>query len=138
MTSHDHDSSPVLVNPLDVEGGRILQITINRPEVHNAVDGAAARLLLEAWRAVRDEDSLSVTSCRSNPHAEKLSVVLPASLATPRRRPPLVPHGMDGSRGRVAQLWLLVVAPAPSGYAVQPADSSVAPRCWRQRICLCR
>ncbi len=41
---------------------------------------------------------------------------------------------MDGSRGRVAQLWLLVVAPAPSGYAVQPADSSVAPRCWRQRL----
>lgn len=28
----------------------------------------------------------------------------------------------DGSRGRVAQLWLMVVASAPSGYAVQPAD----------------
>jgi enoyl-CoA hydratase len=60
MTAHAHESSPVLVTPLDVEGGRILQITINRPEVHNAVDGPAARMLLEAWRAFRDDHSLTV------------------------------------------------------------------------------
>lgn len=59
MTAHASEL-PVLVAPLDVEGGRILQITINRPAVHNAVDGAAARMLLEAWRAFRDDDSLTV------------------------------------------------------------------------------
>jgi enoyl-CoA hydratase len=51
---------PVLIAIHDVEGGKILQITINRPEVHNAVNGRAARLLLEAWRAFRDDDSLVV------------------------------------------------------------------------------
>ncbi len=54
------DELPVLVQTLDVAGGRILQITINRPAVHNAVDGAAARMLLEAWRAFRNDDSLTV------------------------------------------------------------------------------
>lgn len=53
-------TSTVLVTTHDVEGGRILDITLNRPEVHNAVDGPSARLLLEAWRAFRDDDSLSV------------------------------------------------------------------------------
>lgn len=55
-------SSPqtVLLARHEVPGGAILQITINRPEVHNAVDGATARLLLEAWRAFRDDDSLTV------------------------------------------------------------------------------
>lgn len=60
MSPISHEDLPVLVAPLDVDGGRILQITINRPEVHNAVNGAAARLLLEAWRAFRDDDSLTV------------------------------------------------------------------------------
>jgi enoyl-CoA hydratase len=50
----------VLLARHEVPGGAILQITINRPEVHNAVDGATARLLLEAWRAFRDDDSLTV------------------------------------------------------------------------------
>jgi enoyl-CoA hydratase len=54
------ESAPVLVATHAVEGGRILQITINRPEVHNAVNGAAARLLLDAWRQFRDDDSLTV------------------------------------------------------------------------------
>jgi enoyl-CoA hydratase len=53
-------SEPILVERHEVEGGTILQITINRPEVHNAVNGAAARMLLEAWRAFRDDDSLVV------------------------------------------------------------------------------
>ena len=60
MNVKTSDSEPVLVTPHVVEGGTILEITINRPEVHNAVDGRAARLLLEAWRLFRDTDSLSV------------------------------------------------------------------------------
>jgi enoyl-CoA hydratase len=60
MTAEDVDSKPVLVTSHVVEGGGILEITINRPEVHNAVNGAAARLLLEAWRRFRDDDSLTV------------------------------------------------------------------------------
>jgi enoyl-CoA hydratase/carnithine racemase len=53
-------SDPVLLARHEVEGGTILQITINRPDVHNAVNGAAARMLLEAWRAFRDDDALTV------------------------------------------------------------------------------
>jgi enoyl-CoA hydratase len=53
-------SEPVLLARHEANGGAILQITINRPEVHNAVNGAAARMLLEAWRAFRDDESLSV------------------------------------------------------------------------------
>jgi enoyl-CoA hydratase len=40
--------------------GDILQITINRPAVHNCVNGAAAALLLEAWRRFQDDDRLLV------------------------------------------------------------------------------
>jgi enoyl-CoA hydratase len=52
--------SPVLTATHAVDGGNILQITINRPEVHNAVNGEAARLLLDAWRRFREDDSLTV------------------------------------------------------------------------------
>jgi len=60
MHAKPADSEPVLVTPHVVDGGTILEIKINRPEVHNAVDGRAARLLLEAWRLFRDTDELSV------------------------------------------------------------------------------
>lgn len=60
MSAKTSDAEPVLVARRVVEGGEILQITINRPEVHNAVNGAAARLLLEAWQRFRDDDSLTV------------------------------------------------------------------------------
>jgi enoyl-CoA hydratase len=53
-------SEPIVVARHVVDGGTILEITINRPEVHNAINGAAARLLLEAWRLFHDDDSLSV------------------------------------------------------------------------------
>ncbi|MBI3838427.1 MAG: enoyl-CoA hydratase [Planctomycetia bacterium] len=60
MSTKAADSEPILVAPHVVEGGTILEITINRPEVHNAINGAAARLLLEAWRLFRDDDALTV------------------------------------------------------------------------------
>jgi len=60
MTGKSHDSEPVVVTPHVSEGGTILEIKLNRPAVHNAVDGRAARLLLEAWRLFRDDDSLVV------------------------------------------------------------------------------
>ncbi len=53
-------SAPVRVQELEATGGRILQITLARPEVHNAVDGATAALLLEAWTRFRDDDNLVV------------------------------------------------------------------------------
>jgi enoyl-CoA hydratase len=64
MAAHAPDSDPVLVDRHVVEGGTIYQITINRPEVHNAVNGDAARRLLEAWREFHDDDSLSVAVLR--------------------------------------------------------------------------
>lgn len=41
-------------------GGAIFEIQINRPEMHNSVNGAAAALLLEAWSRFRDDDHLTV------------------------------------------------------------------------------
>jgi len=40
--------------------GKIFQITINRPEVYNCIDGDAAALLLDAWKTFRDDESLTV------------------------------------------------------------------------------
>jgi enoyl-CoA hydratase/carnithine racemase len=40
--------------------GDVLEITINRPAVHNCVNGAAAALLLDAWRRFQDDDQLLV------------------------------------------------------------------------------
>lgn len=60
LKGNQTDASPVLVTTHAVDGSGILQITINRPEVHNAVNGEAASLLLDAWRRFRDDDSLTV------------------------------------------------------------------------------
>jgi len=60
MCAKLRDAEPIVVTPHAVDGGTILQITINRPEVHNAINGLAAWLLLEAWRTFRDDDSLTV------------------------------------------------------------------------------
>lgn len=40
--------------------GPVLTITLNRPEVRNAVDGEMAEDLLAAWERLRDDDALSV------------------------------------------------------------------------------
>jgi enoyl-CoA hydratase len=40
--------------------GDVLEIMINRPAVHNCVNGAAAALLLDAWRRFQDDDQLLV------------------------------------------------------------------------------
>ena len=61
MSPNSSAAERLLVSRHPVEGGTILQqFTINRPEVHNAVNGPTARMLLEAWRAFRDDDSLTV------------------------------------------------------------------------------
>jgi len=60
MGAATSDSDLVLINRHDVDGGAILDIAINRPTVHNAVNGEAARRLLEAWCQFRDDDSLTV------------------------------------------------------------------------------
>ncbi len=51
---------PVLTKVIEATGGNILQITMNRPEVHNACNGEMAKYLLEAWLKFRDDDSLVV------------------------------------------------------------------------------
>ncbi len=60
MTSPAADSELVLTRRHAVEGGAIFEIVINRPEVHNAVNGAAAAQLLAAWQTFRDDDALCV------------------------------------------------------------------------------
>jgi enoyl-CoA hydratase len=53
-------SLSVLTRVHAVDGGSIFEIQLNRPDVHNAVDGPSARLLLDAWRRFRDDDELIV------------------------------------------------------------------------------
>jgi enoyl-CoA hydratase len=60
MSSAQSKSPPVLTTTHAVQGGNIFEITINRPEVHNAVNAEAAGLLLEAWRRFHDDDALTV------------------------------------------------------------------------------
>ncbi|MBX7059318.1 MAG: enoyl-CoA hydratase/isomerase family protein [Leptospirales bacterium] len=51
---------PLICTIHDRPGGRILQITINRPQVHNCINGEAAKLFVEAWRKFKEDDSLLV------------------------------------------------------------------------------
>ena len=57
-------ASPVLASTHAAEGGTIFEIVINRPDVHNAVNGTAAKRLLEAWQRFRDDASLTVAILR--------------------------------------------------------------------------
>ncbi|MBI2825370.1 MAG: enoyl-CoA hydratase/isomerase family protein [Planctomycetia bacterium] len=52
--------APVLTKVHPGDQGDIFQITINRPAVHNCVNGDAAALLLAAWRRFQQEDRLLV------------------------------------------------------------------------------
>ena len=51
---------PILTHRLKAGDGNIFQITLNRPEVYNCIDGESAGLLLEAWKTFHDDDSLTV------------------------------------------------------------------------------
>lgn len=51
---------PILTKVHEAGDGKIFQITMNRPEVHNACNGEMAKYFLEAWRTFRDDDSLTV------------------------------------------------------------------------------
>jgi enoyl-CoA hydratase/carnithine racemase len=53
-------AAPVLTQRIQSSDGIIFQITINRPEVYNCINGEAAALLLEAWKTFRDDDTLTV------------------------------------------------------------------------------
>jgi enoyl-CoA hydratase len=54
------DPSPIVTRVHPGEQGDTLEIEINRPEVHNCVNGAAAGLLLAAWRRFQNDDRLLV------------------------------------------------------------------------------
>ena len=56
----DGNAAPVRTCVHPAEGGAVFEIQINRPDIHNCVDGEAARLLLEAWQRFRDDDTLTV------------------------------------------------------------------------------
>lgn len=51
---------PLITQVFPTEGGKIFQITLNRPEVHNCVNGETARLFTDAWRRFHDDDELTV------------------------------------------------------------------------------
>jgi len=56
----DNDRKSVLTEVHETDGGKIFQITINRPEVYNCVDGETAGLLLDAWKRFRADETLTV------------------------------------------------------------------------------
>ncbi|WP_208859562.1 enoyl-CoA hydratase-related protein [Leptospira saintgironsiae] len=51
---------PLITNIHEVPGGKIFQITMNRPEVHNAVNKEMADLFLEAWKTFQRDPELTV------------------------------------------------------------------------------
>lgn len=55
---------PVLTTIHEANGGKIFEILLNRPDVHNAVDAASAKLLLEAWERFSIDEELSVAILR--------------------------------------------------------------------------
>jgi enoyl-CoA hydratase len=65
MPEQQATSSSVVVTEQEADGGRILDIMLNRPEAHNAVDGDTAAQLLAAWRRFHDDDSLTVAVLHS-------------------------------------------------------------------------
>nr|WP_246839013.1 enoyl-CoA hydratase-related protein [Leptospira wolffii] len=60
LYSNDMSDSPLITRIHEVPGGKILQITMNRPEVHNAVNKAMADLFLEAWTRFGEDDGITV------------------------------------------------------------------------------
>ena len=52
--------SAIITKTHESGDGKIFQITINRPEVYNCINGEAAALLLKAWKSFRDDESLTV------------------------------------------------------------------------------
>jgi len=54
------NTPPLITKTHEAEGGTIFEIMINRPEVHNCVDGRTAALLLDAWTRFRDDEGLTV------------------------------------------------------------------------------
>ncbi len=98
----------VLTRTHDCEGGQIFEITINRPRVHNCVNGEAAELLLAAWTRFREDDSLTVAVLRGAGDAAFCSGADLAALETLTRlhdqadsATPQADHGtgpMGGSR----------------------------------------
>ncbi|MGJ4788349.1 enoyl-CoA hydratase-related protein [Leptospira koniambonensis] len=51
---------PLITNIHDVAGGKIFQITMNRPDVHNAVNKEMADLFVEAWKTFQKDPELTV------------------------------------------------------------------------------
>ena len=56
--------SPLITNTHKVPGGQIFEIIMNRPDMHNAVNGEMAALFLDAWREFRDNDELTIALLR--------------------------------------------------------------------------
>ncbi len=50
----------IITKQHDTTNGKIFQITINRPEVYNCVDGETAEQLLSAWQEFKSNDELVV------------------------------------------------------------------------------
>lgn len=51
---------PLITKIHEVPGGKIFQITMNRPEVHNAVNKEMADLFVEVWKTFQKDPELTV------------------------------------------------------------------------------
>jgi enoyl-CoA hydratase len=108
METNSSETAPIITQTHEVEGGRIFEIVLNRPDVHNCVNGSAAAQLCEAWQRFRDDDLLDVAVLRGAGHeafcsGADLSALeqLAATEATQQEIDQFVTHGtgpMGGTR----------------------------------------
>lgn len=98
--------------------GAVCTITLNRPDRRNAVDRELARLLLEAFKAFEDDDTLRVAVlCGAGGHF--CSGADLTSLGDPERILHVDPEGREpGPLGPTRMLLRKPVIAAVSGYAV--------------------
>ena len=106
-------SSPTV---LTEQRGPILIVTINRPEVRNAIDGPTANALAEAFRAFDTDDSLSVAILTGAEHMFCAGADL-KSLASDAQAPQLWEQG-NAPLGVSRMLLSKPVIAAVEGYAV--------------------
>ncbi|MBD2859574.1 crotonase/enoyl-CoA hydratase family protein [Spongiibacter sp. KMU-158] len=95
----------------------VLTVTLNRPEVRNAVDGPTARALAQVFQDFDADDSLAVAILTGGPDVFCAGADLKAFAGEPERRNPLNTEG-DGPMGPSRLQLSKPVIAAVSGHCV--------------------
>jgi len=108
-----------MTNPVLIERRPpLLRVTINRPEVRNAVDGLTAAALADAFRAFEADPDLKVAIlCGAGEHFCAGADLKAVASGDPARANRIAPEG-DGPMGPTRMLLSKPVIAAVSGYCV--------------------